>query len=587
VEKANDGKENEARDYTQSENNEISLSYTKELEVVNSTMWGISWIRTLYIVSYSIRAFIEIWYFQSARRFPTNEQEKEAWEKLVEAQAIRFKRMASRLQGMTIKVGQFLSTRVDILPEIFTKPLESLTDQAKPIPWKKAEQIIRKELGSAVKDAIQVHPEAIASASIAVVYKGQLADGQEVAVKVQRPTIPKLIRADLRAIRIVITLARWYKRTSNWIDWKRLYREVEKTITQELDFRQEMVYAKAFHPLESLFNIKVPIYYSEISTNKVLIMQWIDAAPITDDGFRKKNQIDDADVINRLVRSFIWQIRNGERFHADPHAGNIQIQADGTIVFLDFGMIGQIRNEVRDAMIRFIQSIIIRNQSGMTTALQELGFIREGADIPQLQQALDELLDFFLEHRTDDWNEQMVQTTLAQFRYFVNQQPIQMPAEFAFFGRAMGMLVGIVAHLNPDIDYLDLGKKILPDLKITDEIQVDQIGQWLKKLSGWMPVSAIQSVRSWIDLPNQVQLYLTNKANRETERLRKEKILYRIKYMKQQQVFGLVSFGALAYFVYVGELTEYVLWIPSVYVGYLHVRINSILNKWMKGGHES
>jgi predicted unusual protein kinase regulating ubiquinone biosynthesis (AarF/ABC1/UbiB family) len=321
-----------------------------------------------------------------------------------------------------------------------------------------------------------------------------------------------------------------------------------------------MVYAKAFHPLESLFNIKVPIYYSEISTNKVLIMQWIDAAPITDDGFRKKNQIDDADVINRLVRSFIWQIRNGERFHADPHAGNIQIQADGTIVFLDFGMIGQIRNEVRDAMIRFIQSIIIRNQSGMTTALQELGFIREGADIPQLQQALDELLDFFLEHRTDDWNEQMVQTTLAQFRYFVNQQPIQMPAEFAFFGRAMGMLVGIVAHLNPDIDYL---------------------------LSGWMPVSAIQSVRSWIDLPNQVQLYLTNKANRETERLRKEKILYRIKYMKQQQVFGLVSFGALAYFVYVGELTEYVLWIPSIYVGYLHVRINSILNKWMKGGHES
>lgn len=530
---------------------------------------------------------MEIWYFQSVRKFSTTELERQSWDKLVEGQALRFKLMASRLQGMTIKVGQFLSTRVDILPEIFTKPLESLTDQAKPIPWKRTERILLKELGPAYKDEIIVYPEAIASASIAVVYKGKLANGQEVAIKVQRPSIPKLIRADLRAIRIVITLARLYKRTSTWIDWRRLYREVEKTISQELDFRQEMIYAKAFHPLESLFNIKVPTYFSGLSTNKVLIMQWMDSVPITDDTFRKKNQIDDTDVINRLVRSFIWQIRNGERFHADPHAGNIQIQADGTIVFLDFGMIGQIRNEVRDAMIRFIQSIIIRDQSGMTNALQELGFIREGADIPQLQQALDELLDFFLEHRTDEWNEQMVQTTLAQFRYFVNQQPIQMPAEFAFFGRAMGMLIGIVAHLNPDIDYLDLGKKILPDLKITDAIPADQIGQWIKKFSGWIPVSVIQSARSWIDLPNQIQSYVLKKDQREEEKSKTEKLLYLIKYMKQQQVFGLITFGATGYLVYVGKLSESVLWLPGFYVCYLHLKINSILKKWMKGGNVS
>lgn len=547
-------------------------------------MWGISWIRTLYIVGYSIRAFLEVWYFQSVRKFSTSELERQAWDKLVEGQALRFKVMASRLQGMTIKVGQFLSTRVDILPEIFTKPLESLTDHAKPIHWKKAERILRLELGSTYLDNVIVFPDAIASASIAVVYKGKLATGQEVAVKVQRPSIPKLIRADLRAIRIVITLARWYKRTSNWIDWSRLYKEIEKTITQELDFRQEMIHAKAFSPLEPLFNIKVPTYYSELSTNKVLIMQWMDTVPITDTAFRKLNQIDDTDVINRLVRSFIWQIRNGERFHADPHAGNIRIQADGTIVFLDFGMIGQIRNEVRDAMIRFIQAIIIRDQTGMTLALQELGFIREGADIPQLQNALDELLDFFLEHRTDDWNEQMVQTTLAQFRYFVNQQPIQMPAEFAFFGRAMGMLVGIVAHLNPDIDYLDLGKKILPDLKITEALPVDEIGQWIKKLSGLIPVSVIQSTRSWIDLPNQIQSYVLKKDKREEKRYQTEVMLYRIKYLKQQQVVGLISLGVVGYFVYVGDWSEYGLWIPGVFVGYLHVRINSNLNKIMKGG---
>jgi predicted unusual protein kinase regulating ubiquinone biosynthesis (AarF/ABC1/UbiB family) len=314
-------------------------------------------------------------------------------------------------------------------------------------------------------------------------------------------------------------------------------------------------------------------------------MEWIDAVPITDDAFRKKHGIDDAAVINRLVRSFIWQIRNGQLFHADPHAGNIQIQKDGTLVFLDFGMVGRIREESRTAMIRFIQSIIVRDQKRMTESLQQLGFIREGADIVRLQHALDELIDFFLDHRTDLWNDQLVQDVLGQFRYFVNQQPIQMPAEFAFFGRAMGMLVGLVTHLDPSIDYLDLGKKILPDLKITEDIPVDFIGQWLGKLSGLVPVSLMQIIREWVDLPGNVNQFFVKQNQQKQFEQHRQGLLLKIRYAKQMQFLGLLGLAGVGYVVYKQHVAWQWLFLPGGVLAILHMQIMNYFNHYMKGGH--
>jgi predicted unusual protein kinase regulating ubiquinone biosynthesis (AarF/ABC1/UbiB family) len=541
-------------------------------------MWGWGLVRTVYIVGYAVRVFVQLWLHQSASQ--------SAREQLLAKQAKRYVRMASRLQGLTIKVGQFLSTRVDVLPAVFTSELERLTDQAQPITWREAERVLRKEWGPNWASTITLEPEPIASASIAVVYKGTILEsGQTVAVKIQRPSIPRLIRADLRAIRIVHALARWYRRTATWVDWRRLYKEIADTVLQELDFRLEMANAGAFAQLEPLFNIKVPKYDAARSTTKVLVMEWLDAVPITDDAFRRAHGIDDADLINRLVRGFIWQLRQGELFHADPHAGNIQVQRDGTLVFFDFGMVGRIRKDSRTAMVRLIQSMIVRDQAKMMQALEELGFIREGADRFRLQQALDALIDYFLEHRTDTWDEQLVQDVLGQIRYFVNQQPIQMPAEFAFFGRAMGMLVGIVTHLDPTVDYLDLGKKILPDLKITDDIPVDQIGDWARKLSGFIPVSLLQAAREWVDLSGNLNRYLQSQAQQEERQMRREGLLQTVRYYKQLFLLTLLGSVFVGYMVYAQNWHWPWLFIPGSGVLYAHIRIRQTIQQLLKGGN--
>jgi predicted unusual protein kinase regulating ubiquinone biosynthesis (AarF/ABC1/UbiB family) len=541
-------------------------------------MWGLGLVRILYIVGYAVRAFVQLWWYQSASQAVR--------EQLLAKQAQRYVRMATRLQGLTIKVGQFLSTRVDVLPAVFTSELERLTDQALPIPWRQAERVLRKEWGPNWASTIAIDPEPIASASIAVVYKGTILEsGQTVAIKIQRPSIPRLIRADLRAIRIVHAMARWYRRTATWVDWRRLYKEIADTILQELDFRMEMENARAFAQLQSLFRIRVPNYDVARSTTRVLVMEWIDAVPITDDAFRRAHGIDDADLINRLVRGFIWQLRQGELFHADPHAGNIQVQRDGTIVFFDFGMVGRIRKDSRTAMVRLIQSMIVRDQTKMMQALEELGFIREGADRYRLQQALDALIDYFLAHRADTWDEQLVQDVLGQIRYFVNQQPIQMPAEFAFFGRAMGMLVGIVTHLDPTVDYLDLGKKILPDLKITDDIPVDQIGDWARKLSGFIPVSLLQAAREWIDLPGNLNRFMQSQTEQEQRQLWREGLIQTVRYYKQLFLLTVLASLSVGYMVYALRWQWPWLFLPGTGVLYFHIKIRQTLQQLLKGGH--
>lgn len=532
-------------------------------------MWTFAWIRTVYIVGYSVRAFIQILWFQGVRSFSSEKQQKEAWERLVALQALRFKRMAERLQGLTIKVGQFLSTRVDILPESFTKQLETLTDHTVAIPWKAADRILRSQLGDNYDDWLDVNQNAVASASIAVVFKAEDEHGNLYALKVQRPNIPKLIRADLRAVRIVMTLARWYKRTANWIDWQRLYKEVEQTILQELDFRQEIEIAKSFDTVCELYQIRVPRYDEKRSTSKVLMMDWIDAEAITNDAFRKQHGLDDGLIIERLVKSFIWQIRNGEWFHADPHPGNIRIMADGTIVFLDFGMVGKIREEARNALIQLIQSIIVRNQQKMTDALQQLGFVRKGADMKELQRALDQMLSVFLEQRSDTWDQQLVERTLEQVRYFVNKQPIQLPADFAFIGRAMSMLVGIVTHVEPDIDYLQFGKKMLPELKIKEGFRFANIREWLSQF--------VSELQSWLSLPSLINKWMEEKSANSN-------LLHYIKYLQLQQLFAGsvgIAIGVLSYF---GTLSVWMIGIPLLVVGYLHVKISNLYKKLLEGG---
>jgi predicted unusual protein kinase regulating ubiquinone biosynthesis (AarF/ABC1/UbiB family) len=461
----------------------------------------IPWVRIYIIVSFAVRCFMEMWLIYRKKGTQSNE-----WNEALLKQGQKFNKIAIYLEGLMVKVGQFLSTRVDVLPVVFTQQLLGLVDRVPPMDWKQAHQVLEKSWGKDYPERISVVKMPKASASIAVVYEGYfVGTEQKLAIKIQRPTIQRMIRADLRAIRIVLWLGKTLTSWGKWVDTQSIYREIEDTILRELDFRLEPQHANQFTSLTKLFQVIVPKYYEEYTTSQVLVMNWIESVPITNRAYLEHHGLSATEVTFRLVSAFLWQLTQGGCFHADPHPGNVHIQQDGTIVLFDFGMIGILKTQNREALVKLIRTAILRDYVKMTDALEELGFLRKPAFRKQVEQSLSLFMDIMTSTASDQWDENQVLGILKEMRRYVNEQPLQLPAEFAFFGRAIGILIGVVQEINPQIDYFALGRRLLPQLGLSDS---DSRSQEYSLFSGvWQEIGkqALEMVKTIVKTPYQIR----------------------------------------------------------------------------------
>lgn len=416
--------------------------------------------RIIRIVWMAIVFFMQIILFQRRHRGNFTPEVTEKWNKLVTKQARIYKRTALELGGLMVKLGQFLSTRADIMPMSFIEELEGLTDHVTPVPTEQAMHVLTSEWGKPYGEYVKdLSPEPVASASIGEVYKAYLHDGSEVAIKIQRPNIEWILRADFKAIRIVIWLAKRFTSFGKQIDLDLLYREMTDVIGGELNFDQEMKngqgFAKRFPSMEG---VRFPIYYEQYSTRKVLVMEWIEGSKITDLAFLDEHAIDRKELSERLFYLFLKQILDGGQFHADPHGGNLLVQSDGTLVLIDFGMVVTIRPEEADAIFLIVQSVLFQQYDRVLDGLEQLNFLLPDADRKVLSGAIERVVNAYESHDLQDMNGFVVDNLLNELKVIIRTQPIQMPAEFAFLGRAVSVFVGVLHVLDPEIDLLAIAR---------------------------------------------------------------------------------------------------------------------------------
>lgn len=423
-------------------------------------MKNVAWYRMYRIVWMSIKFFLQVYFFQRKYRGRFTPTVHAKWERLIVKQAIEYKETALYLGGLMIKVGQFLSARADVLPQAFIEELEGLTDRVPPVDRERAMDVLKEEWNGPLEQTVQwISKESIASASIGEVYKATLLDGREVAVKIQRPGIEQIIRYDFKAMRVVIWLAKRFTSFTKQIDFDLLYREMESTLLPELDFLQELRHGRSFHQrFQDLEGICFPIYFEEFSTRRVLVMEWIEGARITNLSFMEKHRIDPTEVTERLFVLFMEQVLRSGEFHADPHAGNMMIQEDGTIVLLDFGMVGSITPAQTRSIMKAIQGILFENDDDVLDALEELNFLLPNADRPLLADTIRRMIHAYETNELAKMDSYVVERLLTDIRHIVRTQPVQLPAEFAFFGRALTTFVGVLHALDPNVDLLTLGK---------------------------------------------------------------------------------------------------------------------------------
>lgn len=393
-----------------------------------------------------------------------------------------FRALAVDMGGVMIKLGQFLSARVDVLPVEITEELKGLQDEVPPADSRVVMGLLREQLGDISRRFATIDPEPIAAASLGQVYRARLKPprgsdepGEQVVIKVQRPFIEDLVRTDLAALRVV---ARWlmrYKPIRKRANVPALMEEFARTLWKELNYRAEADNAEQFARIHADNpRIYIPKVYREHSTDRVVVLEDVEALKIWEIDALEAAGIDPKDVADLLLEAYYKQIFVAEFVHADPHPGNLFVRpqalpaADGDgeeapsaakrlfqLIFVDFGMAVSLPESVSANLRKVLVGITQRDSRQLTEAYRDLGFLLPGADLDRITEAQEAVLNQIYGRNLLDLAQpdpREVEAIGREFRDLLFDFPFQIPQDFIYLGRAVGMVSGVVSHLDPEIN---------------------------------------------------------------------------------------------------------------------------------------
>ena len=417
-----------------------------------------------------------------------------------------FRKTALELGVLMIKLGQFLSSRADLLPERALKVLSSLQDEVPPEPFEHVISVIESELGEPVEEVFSfLERKCTAAASLGQVHKATLAStGESVAVKIQRPNIDELVRMDLSTLRFVIRLITRFFDTSNFIDLMGVYREFRRTTYEEIDYISEMANAKRFGEMfANNPSIYIPRVYEQYVSRRVLVLEWIDGIKVNDYPTLDALKINRLTVANRTVEAYFHQFFEEGFFHADPHPGNIFVKKgsapdDPIITFVDFGMVGSVTKSMKRAFRDIFTGFLLRDAHTLVDALARLGFIGAGADMFSIERGISLVMAQYYgitlgQVRDLDFSE--VAQDLERLLY---GQPFQIPAQLAFTGRAVSTLVGVSTGLAPNFNFVEIA---IPYARKFLGLDTSGIGQTTQQILSQL----LDASRTLLTLPRSLE----------------------------------------------------------------------------------
>lgn len=390
--------------------------------------------------------------------------------------ARRFHVLAVDLGGLMIKVGQFMSSRLDVLPPEITKELEGLQDEVPPVDFADIRVLAEAELGVPLERAFAwVDPQPLAAASLGQAHRATLSETDaaiagmtDVVVKIQRPGIDQVVDVDLRALRRV---AGWLSRVrlvSDRVDMPSLVEEFAATSLEEIDYLHEAANAERFAAdFSDDVRVAVPDVVWERTTRRVLTLQDVTAIKINDGDALRAAGIDPSEVAAEFASVMFDQLFADGFFHADPHPGNIFVtpllegDASGRawrLTFIDFGMMGEVPEGLRRGLRRILIAAASRDGKGMVDGMREVGVFLPSADTSELERAMTQLFARFggmgfAELQEVDPRE--FRAFAIEFGDTIRSLPFQLPENFLLIIRAMSLTSGMCSALDPKFNIWD------------------------------------------------------------------------------------------------------------------------------------
>ena len=407
-----------------------------------------------------------------------------------------------------VKLGQLLSTRPDLLPTAYLDTLSSLQADVPPVPWSEVEVIIRQELKLSIAETFsQFNTQAVAAGSIAQTHKATLKDGREVALKVQRPGIDIIIERDIAVLKALAELVALTDYGQQY-DIVALAEEFAIALRAELDFIQEASYtdelkrnlskSRWFDPKQ----IVVPEIQWQLTTKKLLVMEWLDGVPILLgdlQGLRHNGDIDAEreEITTLLSRAFFQQLYIDGFFHADPHPGNLFYLKDGRIALLDCGMVGRLDPRTQQSLTELLLAIVDLDAQRCTQLTLQMAEFAQPTSLANLENDLAKMLRKY-------YNVSLSQMNLSEIFYemlaITRKNKIRLPSNLGLYAKTLANLEGLARAFNPRFNIIEQVKPLMTDL-------------FRRQLFGEDPVQAL--LRTALDLkslslqsPRQLEVLL-------------------------------------------------------------------------------
>lgn len=396
------------------------------------------------------------------KKFPLLKTRKEVKTPKDTPSSVRIRKVMEELGPAYIKLGQLMSTRPDLVGLKLAKELEKLRDDTPAVPFEEIKEVIEKELGKPIDEIYKtIDTKPIGSASIGQVYKAKLLNGDDVALKVQKPHIHRLIESDLTIMEFLTDKINRYIHQTQIYNLPELVSEFKRSIMQEIDYEHEVRNMEILsYNFKNSSHIHIPTVYKEYCSKKVITMELIKGIEVSE-LFESENKNYDKKIIaKRGVNSYFKQVLLDGFYHADPHSGNIFILENNTVCYIDMGMMGTLTDKFKEELAELLMMLLGGNSENILNQLVYMEIITREQKTKELEEDVADLINQYYGAELENMN-----GLIEKLLHIMIQHNVKFPREFALIGRGISLIEDIGKKLDPNFnaskELKKLSKRIL------------------------------------------------------------------------------------------------------------------------------